>query len=210
MRVIEGLQADIRYATRHLRQNLAFTIVAVLTLAVGIGVNTAVFSQVNAVFLKTLDVRNPEQLRTLAWTSPKSGFAGLGIRAGREFEQVTTFSHSAYVDMQAADTGFSDLACWTGATVNGGEWGRLAALLVTGNYFQTLGVSPFIGRTITPDDDRPDAAPAVVISYGFWQRAFGGKLDALDRQLRINQTNFAVVGVLPRSLFGMNPANLPA
>src|SRR5437762_746643 len=78
MRLLEGVCADLRGGIHHLRQNLSFTIVAVLTLAIGIGANTVVFSQVNAVFLKTLDVRNPDQLRTLAWTSPKRGFAGLG------------------------------------------------------------------------------------------------------------------------------------
>src|SRR5262249_40927127 len=156
---------------RLLLKNAAFTVAAALILAIGIGANAALFTQINTVFWKVLPVRNPEQLRTLSWMSSKRAFTGedLGPRAYTGLSvrnSIDSFSYSAYTGMRDHAAKFSQLACWQRAEVNAREWGIIEAQLVSGNYLQTLGIDAVVGRTVQPIDDqsmRP--TPVAVLSY---------------------------------------------
>lgn len=212
------LLQDIRYAIRILRQSPGFTIVAVLTLAIGIGANAAIFSQVNAVLWKTLPVERPEELRQIAWTSARPGFVGgtNSVSAGPRLpvgDSYGTFSYPAYLAMRDGNSSFSDVACW----VDVGERrpvvtenSFVTVQFVSGNYFRTLGVRPILGRAIAPEDDLLGSESSVaVLSYRFWQRRFGGDPDVVDQTIDLNGNPFAVVGVMPQGFFGLDPATSP-
>ena len=178
---------------RQLRKAPAFSVVAISTLAIGIGAASAVFSQVNAVFWNSLPVRSPAQLRLLTWVTPKSQRPNYA------------FSQSAYSMFRDHARSFSDVACsWSQNSI--AEWGPLRYQLVSGNYFQTLGVRPTLGRTITPDDDQPGrAAQVAVINYDVWQRAYGGNPDVLHQTVTIKNTTFQIIGVTPVGFAGVDP-----
>src|SRR5438477_9201957 len=181
---IDTLAQDLRYAARMLRKNLTFTMVAVAMLALGIGATSAVFAQINAVFWKPLPVRNLDQLRTLSWTSPTLK------------SPSTSFLYAAYLTLRDNLHG-ADLACESRPRNSIAEWGPIAFELVTGNYFQMLGVDATLGRLITPEDDRPgQPAFIAVISARLWRRAYGGDPAVLGHTLVINRTPFQIVGVM--------------
>src|SRR5262245_21966849 len=210
---LERVRQDVHYAWRTFRRRKAFTLVAALTLAIGIGANVAVFSQVNAVFFKTLPVENPQQLHVLSWTSARRAFArGAFMNASwvarlAAGETIPTFSYAVYLSMRDRITRFSDLACWSaGATGALTEWGPVTVESVSGNYFRTVGVTPVVGRSIEPSDDQAGARPVAVISYGLWQRAFGGDSNVLHKAISIRGSSFAVIGVMPDAFGGLNPA----
>ena len=215
-RLIDETAADLQYGVRQLRATPAFTAVAVLTLAIGIGANTAIFTQANAVFLKTLPVGNPEELRRLEWTSPTRTFATPArsdlFRTGAR-DIFEYFSYPAYQFLREHTSGFSDLACFAGATINlsiGGSAESVRAELISGNYLRTLGVAAFAGRTITPDDDRPGSVASVaMLGHGFWLRAFGGDTSAIGQTVAVNGEAFTVVGVAPKGFFGADPRCSP-
>ena len=216
---MQTLLQDLRYGFRMLRRSLGFTLVAILTLAIGIGANAAIFSQVNAVLWKELPVERPEELYQVAWTSAKPGFVGgtNSVSAGPRLpvgDSYGTFSYPAYLAMRDGNTSFTDLACW----VDVGErrpvvirdGGFTTVQFVSGNYLQTLGVRPIVGRTMTPADDQLGSDSRVaVLSYGFWQRRFGGDPAAVDQTLDLNGRPFAIIGVLPEGFFGLDPATSP-
>lgn len=214
--LIDEARADIRYGLRQLRSTPTFTIVAVLTLAIGIGANMAVFSQVNAVMLKRLPVRHPEELKQLEWTSAKRGFA---TRAGSDWFRTAArdtseyFSYPAYRYLRDHARSFSDLVCFTYGAVNARVSGRAESVsvqLVSGNYFRTLGVDTILGRPMMPDDDRPGAEVSVaVVSHGFWQRAFGGDSSAIGQAVAVNGEPFIIIGVTPKSFNGVDPRFAP-
>lgn len=212
----QKLAADLSYAVRQLRQSPTFTSVAILTLALGIGANTAMFSLVHAILMKTLPVVNPQELRHLGWTSKKPAFASStsstgSLTPGGEnlFEY---FSYPAYVAVRDRATSFSELFCFNSTGVNLGiggraEWGQ--AQLISGNYFRALGVPPLLGRTLQPEDDQPGGLASVaVLSYGFWQRSYGGNADILNRPIAINGKPFVIVGVMPRGFVGIDTSNI--
>jgi hypothetical protein len=210
----ERLSQDLSFAVRLFQKSPAFTIVAILTLGIGIAAATVIFGQVNAVYFKTLPVKSPQDLRILGWTSPNRPFAGpqfQQIRPGEESRQIATFSYSAYLSIRAGTTVFSDVACSLGAEVNVAErLGRVPARFVSGNYFRTLGVDANVGRVLTDDDDRPGADTSVaVISQEFWERAFGGDRGVLGEEIRVNGRPLTIVGVMPKGFFGTNPLNPP-
>jgi putative ABC transport system permease protein len=159
---------DLRYAFRQLIRNPGFSLIAALSLALGIGANTAIFSLIDQVMLRSLPVRNPSELAV--------------VRG-----QV---SYPRYIDLRDRNQVFSSLFCEhqlrdLSITRDGQPSTLVNGALVSGNYFTTLGVSAAIGRTILPEDDTaPDAGPVAVISYGYWQRAFGGTADVLGRKIR--------------------------
>src|SRR6476660_4046047 len=218
--MFETLAQDIRYGVRMLTKSPGFTLTAVLTLAIGIGATTAIFSQVNAIFWRKLPVSHPEQLRTMVWTSPKRGFVGgtqvnLGPRLPEAGETYQSYSYPVYKAMRDATNGsFSDLAMWTDVSdirpVVMGELGFGSLHFVSGNYFRTLGVTTILGRPLQPEDDVEGSVSAVaVISYRFWQRAFGGDAGVLQKPLSLNGTAFSIIGVLPQGFFGMDPSVSP-
>ena len=192
---VETLVQDARYAARTLRRNQGLAAVIIATLGLGIGANTTIFSQVHAVFFKRLPVDGARNLRILYWAPPdRTPGAYNGGRV----------SYPAYREVAENASGFSDVACWSGAFSNLGAQSRIETHVVSGNYFRTLGATPHLGRAITPQDERGNASVAV-LSYAAWQREFGSDPGAIGREIRVNGKPVTVVGVMPPGFFGMNP-----
>jgi predicted permease len=175
-------------------------------------------AQVKAVFWTPLPVTAPQDLRLVAWTSPRHPFVlGPNVMAGPRVngaDTFATFSYPAYLAMRDEATAFADVACWAdlgeARPVILGELGFGTVQFVSGNYFRTLGVRAALGRTILPEDESPTGwSPVAMISHRFWQRTFGGAADVINRTLRLNGRTFAIVGVMPAGFFGMDPAVSP-
>jgi len=184
---------DIRYACRMLARSPGFTAVVVVSLALGIGANTAIFSIVNAYLLRPMPVDRPDRLVAVYFTSPH--WSGIG-----------SFSYPDLLDYRKQETGLSDLMGSTGIplSITGGEkpeliWGEI----VTGNYFSGLGVHPVIGRAFLPEETRePGKNPVCVLNYNFWRRKFQSDRRVVGQTLKINGHAFTVVGVAPRGFIG--------
>ncbi|MBI1765154.1 MAG: ABC transporter permease [Acidobacteria bacterium] len=172
------LWQDLRYGARLLLKKPGFTLIAVLTLALGIGANTAIFSVINAVLLKPLPYREPEQLITV-----RSNQSVLDLDDLRAWSQ--SFSAVAGINKRLLD--------YTG----GAEPLQVSAGLVTGGYFATLGVNAALGRTLNENDDKPGGARVVVLGYEFWQQRFGGNANVLGQALQLSGNSYIVVGVMP-------------
>ncbi len=184
--VFESLWRDVRYAARTLRKSPGFTSVAVLTLALGIGATTAIFSLLDAVILRSLPVKNPEELVLV-----KTGGLYPVFLAFRQYTNI-------FVDLFAS-SGVTPLD----VEIQSGVRERTDVSLVSGSYFSTLGVQPVIGRLFTVDDDRvPGEHPVAVASFGYWERRFGGDAAVLNRVVRISGTPVSIVGVAPSGFFG--------
>ena len=184
---------DIRYGVRMLYKNPGFTVVAALALALGIGVNTAIFSVFDGFLLRPLPVRAPEQLVVLA------------VKDSRlEFPHV--LSYPDYLDYRDDTKIYSDLIAYSPAAVNltaDGRGDRSWVEMVTGNYFSMLGVGTFQGRIFSPEEGKKlNADPLVVLSYGFWQRRFGGDPSAIGKIVRVNNHPFTIIGVTPEGFHG--------
>ena len=211
IQMIESIVQDVRYAVRGLRTSPGFAATAILMLTFGIGAVTTVFTQVNAVFLKTLPVAGPEHLRKLSWTSRARAFAGpqlarFGDAVMARGGTLEGFPYSVYENLQRSVSRFAGVACMAGANLRlVGEGGFVNGLAVTGNFFATVGIPVVLGRPLTPDDDRVGAEPVVVISHGFWQRAFGGDRSVLGRLMRLKGAPFRIVGVMGEGFVGIDP-----
>ena len=185
---METLIQDVRYGLRGLRKRPGFTVVAVLTLALGIGANTAIFSVVNAVLLRPLQFRDPERL-VMIWED--ATFAGF---------PRNTPAPANYVDWKNQSHSFEDIAATREATFNltgDGEPERVAAYSTSANFFPLLGVAPAIGRTFLADEDRVGANKVAVLSHGFWQTRFGGDPHIINRDIQLDGEKYTVVGVMP-------------
>jgi predicted permease len=204
---------DIKYAFRQLRKSPGFTTVAVLSLALGIGANTAIFSMINGILYKSLPVRDPHELRVINWTcdpthnQPKiRDREGYFLRPKSNVLYSGSFPYPAYQDFAEQAKGFSDIFAFShgrSKTINAGGVATLAnAQMVSGNFFKGYGARVLIGRPITPEDDRPDAPPVAVLTYPLWQRAFGLDPHILGRTLTVGNTGFTVIGILPRHHVG--------
>ncbi len=191
---IEQLWQDLRYAARMLRKSSGFTAVAVLSLALGIGANTAVFSVIDALLLRNLPVRDPGQLVTLRWSGHYT-FTFPDLERFRGLTQV--FSGVAAV--LAVDR--SNVATQgPGGVVDPGQ---VKVDVVTGDYFSLLGVVPSVGRALTPDDDRVVGGhPVAVISYDYWERRFARAANVVGRTFSLGATTFTILGVAPRNFVG--------
>ena len=165
----------------------------VSTLAIGIGATCVVFTQLNAVFWRPLPLRSPDRVKLLSWTSP-------ALR-----NPSPSFSYDAYQMLHEGVRG-AELACgWAGGNALA-PWGPIAFQLVTGNYFQTVGVEALRGRVLAPDDDRPGSANFVaVIGERLWRRVYASDPGVLGRELAINGTPFRIVGIMPEGYAGLNP-----
>jgi putative ABC transport system permease protein len=181
------LRQDLRFALRSLRRNPGFTAVVVLTLALGIGANTAIFSVINAVMLTPLPYRDPQQL-VMLWETRPGGDRPL-------------VSYPNFKDWRQRQRGFEDIAVyypWGSFTMTGrGDAERLSGALVSGNYLQLLGVRPALGRLVTPADDSPGSARVALLENGFFQSRFGGDPSVLGSTLLLDGEAYTVVGVLP-------------
>jgi predicted permease len=197
---VDILVRDVRLAARALRATPGFTAIAVLTLALGIGVNGVLFTLVNAALFRPLPVDRPDELVDV-YTSRIDGDAG------------GPSSYPDYLDMRAAASPlFAGSFGYAPAIAPLAVGGRVRLVLgeaVTGEYFGTLGIRPSIGRGLEPADDRPDADRVVVVSHGFWQRELGGRRDALGATIRLRDDVYTVVGVAPESFRGMVPVLEP-
>ena len=185
---MENLLKDIRYGVRGLWKRPGFTVVAVLTLALGIGANTAIFSVVNAVLLRPLQFRDPEQL-VMIWED--AAFIGF---------PRNTPAPANYVDWKNQSQSFADVAATHELTYNltgDGEPERVAAYGVTANFFPLFGVSPALGRGFTPEDDRPGAHKVAVLSHGLWQARYAGDSQIINRDIQLDGEKYTVVGVMP-------------
>ena len=213
---MDRLGQDLRLAARLLMKAPGFALTAIVTLAIGIGASTAMFAQINAVFWQPLPVPHPEQLRLLAWSSRRPTFVAMpNVAAGPHLPSGDTygsFSYAAYLSMRDGAHDAIDLGCWAnlGETrpVVMRDVGFGTVHFVSGNYFDILGVRPAVGRTLTPDDDVPGTT-AAIISYPFWQRAFGGDPQVTRRSIDLNGTTFAIVGVTPPGFFGVDASTFP-
>jgi predicted permease len=184
------LYRDLRYAMRMLKRNPGLTATVVLTLALGIGANTAIFSLVDAVLLRMMPVRDPQSL--------------VLVRALMKTGRPDWFSHTDYEWLRDHNQMFSSLAAsipWRQTLDAGDRKERIKFYLVSGNYFSTLGVTPAAGRLLTPEDDT-QKRPVAVLSYPYWQSAFGGRPDALGSKLRLEHTTLEIVGVAAREFHG--------
>ena len=207
-----NLLQDVRYALRLLAKNPVFTAVAVLTLALGIGANTAIFTLMNALLLRSLPVDHPEELVLLG------GGRNWGMVSGVS-KTYTIFSYAQYRYLVEHNQSFSGLAAFGSTTaqisVRRGAGTAPAAenavsKLVSGNYFQVLGVPPLLGRTFNSQDDRPEAPPVAVISYRYWSREFSRSPEAVGHNLNVNGTPFTIIGVAPSQFFGESVQADPA
>ncbi|MEW6212678.1 MAG: ABC transporter permease, partial [Acidobacteriota bacterium] len=184
---MKTLLADLRYCLRTLARTPGFTAIALLSIALGIGANTAIFSLVNAVLFKPLPVDRPDQLAALYVIEPTSSFPD-------------SFSYPDYLDYRDKNESFSHLVGHYGATLNLASAGQQPEFvwgeLVTGNYFTGLGVRPAAGRLFTQQDDlHPGAHPVAVLSYNFWQRRFSSDPQIAGRIIRLNGHDFTIAGV---------------
>jgi predicted permease len=187
---METLIKDIRYGIRGLLRRPGFTVIALITLALGIGANTAIFSVVNAVLLRPLPFQKPEEL-VIVWED--ATFAGF---------PHNTPAPANYVDWKTQNQSFVDMAASNETSFNltgDGEPERVSAYAVSANFFPLLGVQPLLGRSFTPEEDRPGGSKAVVLSYGLWQSRYGGDRNILNREILLDGEKHSVVGVMPAS-----------
>jgi predicted permease len=199
---METLVQDLRYGLRMLRRNPGFTAVAVLTLALGIGANTAIFSLTNAVLLKMLPVRAPSRLVVIGDATQVGSRSSGGV-------QVKILSYPLYRELRDHTSVFTGMLASGGVhrvrVVEGNSeiTNDAVAALVTGNYFSVLGVDALLGRTLNPEDDEAKGKhPVVVISYDFWKRRFSQNPEILGQTIRLNNFPYTIVGVAPPEFFG--------
>ena len=197
------LLQDLKYGLRQLRRNPGFTVVAVLTLALGIGATTAIFTLTNAVMLKSLPVVDPQQLYRVGNANNCCTLAGLqnnwDLYSYELYKQLRDHTPE-FQEMAAFQASMPDLSVRrTGAS---GPAQPFLGEFVSGNYFSMFGISAFAGRTILPSDDQPNAAPVAVISYRTWQQHFGSDPSAIGSTFVINMVPYTVVGVTPPGFFG--------
>jgi predicted permease len=203
VRFIESLLQDVRFALRQLRRNPGFTAVAVLTLALGIGANTAIFTLVHAVMLKSLPVGNPNQLYRVGNDDNCCVVGGFQDNWG-------IYSYPLYQQFRNHTPEFSELAAFQGGleSLSARRIGSSGATelyigeFVSGNYFKMFGISAFVGRVITPADDKPGAVPVAVMSYRTWQQHLGLDPSVVGATFNINQTPYTIAGIAPPGFFG--------
>jgi predicted permease len=213
---MSSLLQDLRYGARMLLKQKGVTIIAVLSLALGIGANTALFSVVDAVLLKTLPVKEPEQLVLFEWR------AGLSFRYGGMSgttyvpkepgtQAMSLFRHDVFVRMRQAQTSapdspLSDFFAFAPLrdlnAVTGAQAEIINGQAVSGGYYTGLGVQPVLGRAITDEDDKPGAAPVVVLSHQYWQERFAANPAVIGQTLKLNQQSFTIIGVTPPGFIG--------
>ncbi|HZM49563.1 MAG TPA: ABC transporter permease, partial [Vicinamibacteria bacterium] len=198
---MDELRINIRYALRSFAKNPAFTAVVVLTLALGIGANTAIFSLMDQVLLRLLPVKDPNRLVILQGPGPFSG------RASSHSNTLHVLSHPMFEHLRDQSTVFSGVLAEFTASIHLGEGGQTDDVhgdLVSGTYFETLGLQPALGRLFTRDDDRvPGGHPIVVLGHGFWTRRFAADRGIVGRSLRVNDTPMTVIGVAPPGFHGI-------
>src|SRR6266853_3426479 len=182
---VETCWQDLRFALRMLRKSPGFTAVAVVTLALGVGANTAIFSLVNGVLLRPLPYRNPNRL-TMVWEKSRDG-------------SPENVGYATYLDWKIQNKNFEEISIYSSwqPVLQVGEPEQLNGLRVTSNYFRTLGIHPEIGRDFLPAEDVPNANKVVMLSHSLWQRKFNSDPNIIGKPINMNATQYIVAGVLP-------------
>ena len=188
---MQTLIQDLRYGARMLLKKPGFTLIAVITLALGIGANTAIFSVVNAVLLKPLSYTEPDRIVQLFAIFPDDG----------PDPEIKTVSWPDFGDIKAQSQSFSDMAVIDGTSLNltsGDEAERLRVGMVSASLFPMLGVNPALGRNFLEEEDQPNGAPVIILSHGLWQRRFGANPAITGQHITLSRNDYTVVGVMPR------------
>ncbi|HEX6162303.1 MAG TPA: ABC transporter permease, partial [Vicinamibacterales bacterium] len=197
--MVEALLKDVRYALRWMRRSPGFSAVAILSLGLGVGVNTAMFSLVDAMLFRPLPVASPGTLVDV-------------FTAGGDGDEFATTSYQDFLDLKAQNTVFSDMLAYSPmmAPLSLGDRSRITlGQIVTSNHFTMLGVQPQLGRLLVPSDDDPGAARVVVLSHRMWQREFGGDPAIAGKQLTLRGLSYTIAGVAPESFTGVVPLLTP-
>jgi putative ABC transport system permease protein len=199
--MLGNLWQDTRYGLRLIRKSPGFSAVVILTLAIGIGANTAIFSVVNAVMLRSLPFKDSDRLVRLNESNPERGWPTFAV------------SHPNFLDWRERNQSFAAIAATSGggsaSLGSAGEVEVVRASAVSGDFLTVLGTSPLIGRNFLPEEDKPGGNNRVVIlTYGSWQKRFAGDPEAVGKTLTINDTPFTVIGVLPQSFAWGTSSNL--
>src|SRR5580700_4932954 len=201
------LWQDIRFGLRVLRKNLGFTIIAVITLALGIGANTAIFSVMNQILLRRLPVRNPGELVVLHAPGPSTG------RISSDGDVTESFSYPMYKGLRdgaAKSIAIIARSSSDASLASQGQTERGRLELVTGNYFNVLGVAPAIGRVFDPqDDDSPGGNQLAVLSYNYWTRHFAGDPSVLNKSILVNNVPMTIIGVSRNGFTGVQIGQTP-
>jgi predicted permease len=199
-RVEDEMFQDLRFGVRMLLKNKGFTAMAVLSLALGVGANAAIFQLLDAVRLRSLPVKAPQELAEVHIANN----AGARGNFSSPYPSVT---NPIWEQIRARQQAFSSICAWSADTFNlarGGEARFARGMYVSGDFFNTLGVQPALGRLITTaDDQREIGAPVVVLSHVFWQREYAGDANVIGRKLILGAQSFEIIGVTPESFFGM-------
>jgi len=216
-----SIARDARYGLRMLLKNPGFTGVAVLTLALGIGANTAIFSLIDGILMRELPVQDAQHLVVLRWSAHKapdihdqSGYGDCGqAELSRNGESSgCSLSMPFFKDVASQVSAFSSVAAFANAgqvdLSGNGTASVLKAQAVSGGFFPLLGVRAAAGRLIAPSDDSASAQPVVVLNYGYWQRQFGGSPAAIDKTIRLNKVPFTIIGVADPGFDGLSPGNV--
>jgi putative ABC transport system permease protein len=206
---LNGLWRDIRFGVRMLAKNPAFTAIAVLTLALGIGANAGIFTILRQVILRRLPVPNPDQLVLLYSPGPKQGHLSSDESSAPGEEGAESFSYPQYLAIRDQNPVFSGLAAmspYSTALTYRGHTERSDGYVVSGNFFETLGVKPALGRVLEPaDTTSPGSAPVVVLSYAYWKSRFAGDPGVLNQGILVNNKPMTIVGVTDPSFDGTQP-----
>src|SRR6266404_1509432 len=192
---------DLRHALRFLRLSPGFTFVAVLTLALGIGANTAIFQLIDSIRLRTIPVKNPQELGTIRIADRHWG-------SGQFSSQYSQLTFAMWEQIRKRQEGFAEIAVWSDEQFNlatGGGVRKAKSIRVSGDFFHVLGVEPTLGRLLGPEDDQPGCGAAGAnISYSFWQRDFAGDPSAVGKRLTLDGNSFEVLGVTPPGFHGIS------
>ncbi len=204
---MQGLRKDVRFGLRMLAKSPGFTAIAVITLALGIGANTAIFSLMNQILLAQLPIKSPNELEILRSPGPQTG------HVSTDGDSTESFSYPMYKGLRDTNSAFSGILArygFSASVASHGQTDRASGEVVSGNYFEVLGVHPAIGRMFSQDDDRlPGAQPVVVLSHSYWTRRFGGDQSVLNKVLLINNMEMTVVGVSQSGFTGVQLGKTP-
>src|SRR5712675_894834 len=216
---LEQLLQDIQFGLRMLRKSPGFAAVAILTLALGIGANTAIFSLIDAVLLRSLPVENPSQLALLKWSARNqpnihgymtSGDCPINVMPGAANPYGCSFSEPLFREIAQADIFSTTTAFANSGRLNLTGNGRATVIngqVVSGEFFRTMGLKAAAGRLFEAADDTPAAAPVAVLNYGYWQSAFGGSRDVIGRTIELNNVAFTIIGIAEQRFTGITPGS---
>jgi len=214
---------DLSYASRVLRRSPGFTIAAILTLALGIGANTAIFTLINTVMLTRLPVGHPEQLVLLHWMSHSKGpflwstsssFSGCGTNDPGSGDTNCSFSFPDFENFRAHTQSFQGLAAYGGVAFvhveMNGQTSRAIGQYVIGDFFSVLETRPALGRLLEPSDDLPGAPAAIVLEYNYWQKQFNRDPKVIGQAVVLNNVPFTIAGVATPEFYGLAPGSRPS